>query len=193
MSEQTRRRFLGAAAVSAALSLPHRAEAGTPSREEKLERSQKAYDIEHEFGVTARVPPEVVEEARNRVELLGGEAEDREQVDEMVLEQIGSIDLIYPDDENYVHQDPVRGDLNLNIRDDPLFLEDYPDSELSEGAVAFNSFTDGVVELGLESTGEDGQSIGGFMELSADDAEEVAALLREFAAHARNGEYRVYP
>lgn len=192
MSEQTRRCFLGAAAASAALSLSNRAQAEELADEEGAGR-EKAYDIENEFGVTARVPPEVVEEARNRVELLGGDPEDRGQVDEMVLEQIGSIDLIYPDDENYVHQNPVRGNMTLHIRDDPLYLEDYPGPERNEGSVALNSFTDGMVELGLRVTGEEGQHFAGHMELSADDAEEVAALLREFAAHARNGEYRVYP
>lgn len=87
---------------------------------------------------------------------------------------------------------PPAARLSISLADPPLYLDAYPeDAALATGQMYL--LTHGTdVFVGVESTHCGREADAGFY-VRPEGAEAVAALLREFAAAAREGEERVFP
>lgn len=94
-------------------------------------------------------------------------------------------------------QDQLRADLVVSADHGPLWLERYPEAldgpDWPRARVSVR--TDplwGSIYLGAK-TARDGDSYRALLDLEPDEAEQLAALLEEFAAKCREGERWVYP
>lgn len=87
--------------------------------------------------------------------------------------------------------DPITGTASVVIDDGPLFLEDYPQGELSDGPIQI-FVHGGQVSVGIEANDEDRRLAVG-ISLDPDGAIALADLLQEFGEKAREGTDWVYP